>query len=113
MFFFFHLSNIKSVSKLFSKNDIENFMCMGSVDGWDSPYIYIQLKNPLLHNGCTFIVQKPYRFFFIKVDNLKPSPNLAYKWFYGMLIHYTLQKNCKGTQKVSHPILHLSCSWSL
>jgi len=35
-------------------------MCMGSVDGWDSPYIYINFKSPLLHNGCTFIVHKLY-----------------------------------------------------
>jgi hypothetical protein len=35
-FFFFHLSNIKSLKDIFSKYDIENFMCMGSVDGWDN-----------------------------------------------------------------------------
>ncbi len=80
--------------------------CMGSVDGWDrSIYIYIYIyisikfKSPLLHNGCTFIVHRLYKFFFIKVENLKPSPNLAYKWFHGMLIHYTLQKIAKGHKK--------------
>jgi hypothetical protein len=31
--FFFYLSNIKSLSDIFSKNDMENFMCMVSVDG--------------------------------------------------------------------------------
>ncbi len=46
---------------------------MGSVNGGDSPYIYIHFKSPLLHNGCTFIVHKLYRLFIIKVENLKPS----------------------------------------
>ncbi len=26
--------------KYFSKNDIENFMCMESIDGQDSPYVF-------------------------------------------------------------------------
>jgi len=62
-------------------------------------YIYIKFKSPLLHNGCTFIMHKLYKLFFIKVENLKPSPNLAYKWFHGMLFHYTLQKIAKGHKK--------------
>jgi hypothetical protein len=36
---------------------------------------------------------------FIEVENYKSSPNCAYKWFYGMLIHYTLQKIAMGHQK--------------
>jgi hypothetical protein len=34
-------------------------MYMGSVDGWDSSYVHF--KNPLLHNGCTFIMHKLYK----------------------------------------------------
>jgi len=60
-------------------------MCMGSVDGCHNPYIY-SLQNPLLHYGCTFIVHKLYTIFFIKVENFKPNPDLAYQWFYGMLM---------------------------
>jgi len=58
-------------------------------------HIYIHFKSPLLHNGFTFIMHKLYKLCFIKVENLKPSPKLAYKWFYGMLIHYILQKIAK------------------
>jgi hypothetical protein len=54
------------------------------------------LQKSLLHSGCTFIMHKLYNIFFIEVENLKPSPNYAYKWFYGMLIHYTLQKITMG-----------------
>jgi hypothetical protein len=39
------------------------------------------------HLLCTNYIDS----FFIEVDNLNLSPNCAYKWFYGMLIHYTLQ----------------------
>ncbi len=87
---------IQKFITIFSKNDIENFKCMGSIDGSNSPSIYIYIyyyyyniyihfKSPLLHNGCTLIVQKLYWLFLI-VENLKPSPNVAYKWFYGMLM---------------------------
>jgi len=62
-------------------------------------YIYIHFKSSLLDNGCTFIVHKLYKLFLIKVENLKRGPNLAYKWFYGMLIHYTLQKITKEHKK--------------
>jgi len=48
------------------------------------------------HLLCTNYI---YSFFFIEVENNKPSPNCAYKWFYGMLIHYTLQKIAMGHQK--------------
>jgi len=41
-------------------------------------------------NGCTFIVHKLYKCFCIKVENPKPSPCLAYKWVYGMLMDYTI-----------------------
>jgi hypothetical protein len=49
-------------------------------------HMYIHFKSPLLDNACTFIVHKLYKLFLIKFENLKPSPNLAYKWFYDMLM---------------------------
>jgi len=49
-------------------------------------HIYIHFESTLLHNGCTFIVHKLYGLFLIKVENIKPSSNLAYKWFYGLLM---------------------------
>jgi hypothetical protein len=64
---------------------IQNFMRMESVDG-GVVHIYIDFKSPLLHNGCTFIVHKLYWLFLLKVENLKPSPDVGYKWFYGMLM---------------------------
>jgi len=80
----------------------------GSVDGWYSPHIYIHFKSPLLHKGCTLLFTNYMNCFFIKVENLKPSPNLAYKWFYGMLIHYTLQKIAKQHKKwTTQSCIHL------
>jgi hypothetical protein len=63
---------------------------------WSKQYLCFHFKNPLLHNGCTFIMHKLYKCFFIEVESFKLSPNLAYKWFQGMLmtmfIHYPYQK---------------------
>jgi len=66
-------------------------MCMGSVDGQDNPYVFTSKVHYYImgaHLLCTNYIDS----FFIEVENLKPSPNCAYKWFYfnGMLIHYTL-----------------------
>jgi hypothetical protein len=47
------------------------------------------------HLLCTNYIDS----FFIEVENYKPSSNCAYKWFYGMLIHYTLQKIAMEHQK--------------
>ncbi len=46
------------------------------------------------HLLCTNYIDS----FLIEVENLKLSPNCAYKWFYRMLIHYTLQKLQWGTK---------------
>ncbi len=48
-----------------------------------------------MHIYCAQII----KIIIIEVENLKPSPNCAYKWFYGMLIHYTLQKITMGHKK--------------
>jgi hypothetical protein len=57
-FFFSHVSNIKSLQDTFSKNDIENFMCMGNADGWDRPYVFISKVHYYImgHIYCAQII---------------------------------------------------------
>ncbi len=62
---------------------------MGSANGQDNPYVFTSKVHYYImgaHLLCTNYID----FFFIKVDNLKLIPNRAYKWFYNMLIHYTM-----------------------
>jgi hypothetical protein len=63
--------------------NIENFMCMGSANGWDNPDVFISKIHYYIlgaHLLCTNYID----IFFIEVVNLKPSPNCAHKWFYGI-----------------------------
>jgi hypothetical protein len=58
---------------------------MGNANGRDSPYAFISKVYYYImgaHLLCTNYIDSC----FINVENLKPSPNCAYKWFYGMLI---------------------------
>ncbi len=58
---------------------------MGCANGWDSPYgstskVHYYIMGA--HLLCTYYINS----FFIEAENFKPSPNCAYKWFYGMLM---------------------------
>jgi hypothetical protein len=70
-------------------------MCMGSANVWDSPYVFTSKVHYYIM-GANLLCTNYTMFFFSEVENLKPSPNYAYKWFCGMLIHYTLQKITMG-----------------
>ncbi len=79
-------------------------------------YIYTHFKSPLLHIGCTFIVHKLYSLFILKLKIWNQAliwhinGFMACSWNVNSL---DLVKNWKGTQKMKHPILCSSCSWSL
>jgi hypothetical protein len=64
---------------------------MGRVNGRDISYVFPSKVHYYIigaHLLCTNYMDS----FFIEVENLKSSPNCAYKWFYGTLIDYTLKK---------------------
>jgi hypothetical protein len=46
------------------------------------------------HLLCTNYIDS----YFIEVENYKPSPNCAYKWFYGMLIACEFTTPCTKLQ---------------
>jgi hypothetical protein len=73
-------------------------MCMGSANGQDNPYVFTSKVHYYImgaHSLCTnYII-----LFLFEVHNLKLNPNCAYKWFYNVLIHYTMYKIAMGHQK--------------
>jgi hypothetical protein len=73
-------------------------MCMGSANGWNNPYVFIS-KVHYYMMGVHLLWTNYIDTFFIEVENFNSSTNCAYKWFYGMWIHYTLQKNAMGHKK--------------
>jgi uncharacterized protein involved in cysteine biosynthesis len=68
---------------------------MGSANGWDSPYGFTSKVHYYIMGAHLLCID----YIDIKVNNFKPSFNCACKWFYGMLIHYTLQKIAMGHKK--------------
>jgi hypothetical protein len=70
---------------------------MGRVDGWNKSYVFISKVHYYImgaHLWCTNYIDS----FLLKLKILN-RPNCAYKWFYSMLIHYTLQKIAMGHKK--------------
>jgi hypothetical protein len=58
---------------------------MGSANDWDNPYVFISKVHYYIM-GAHLWCKNYIKYFFIEVKNFKPSPNYAYKWFYGMLM---------------------------
>jgi len=61
-------------------------MCMGSVNVGDSPYIYIFTSKVHYYiMGAHLLYTNYIDYLLLKVKILN-RPDLAYKWFYGMLM---------------------------
>ncbi len=70
---------------------------MGRVGDQDNSYVFTSKVHYYImgaHLLCTNYMDS----FLLKLKILN-RPNCAYKWFYGMLIHYTLQKIAMGHKK--------------
>ncbi len=70
---------------------------MGRVDSWDNSYVFTSKVHYYIV-GAHLLCKNYIDSLLLKLKILN-RPNCAYKWFYDMLIHYTLQKIATGHKK--------------